>query len=377
MKKTNRSKHSKELKVLSSRECRRLAKCAASMALAAALAASTLCAPALAVDYTIDLGLGLGTVHIGENNEGITVSWQDGNNVYGSLDKGSTDKDVNITGAEADQSYVQNNQGGVDKVELGAEGSETASGNTTDQVLNVETGTNASDMKVTINGVDAEVETGSVVDIADGTGADVDIKDSHLSTNDKDSAAIRVGSGSKVSLSGNTSISSAGTGVQVNSTPESTTTLIIGGSVIQAGELILSPVEVQQEEPEQVTIETTGTGVELNGDVDVTLGGATITSEQGAAMSVESESNVTIELDGNNTLTGGETENTASAGLHVAEEASVTIQDGEETEKGSLTAQGGETKNRVNGAAGIGGIGDVGAAGDQVPGQKAVHRAEA
>ena len=50
MKKTNRSKHGKELNVLSSRECRRLAKRAASMALAAAMAASTLCAPALAVE---------------------------------------------------------------------------------------------------------------------------------------------------------------------------------------------------------------------------------------------------------------------------------------------------------------------------------------
>ena len=323
MKKTNRSKHSKELKVLSSRECRRLAKRAASMALAAALAASTLCAPALAVTYTIDEDEGLGTVHTESNEDGIW-SWQE---IVGQI-------------INPEQWYNHNND---KELIIKGDGDHTTV-DTTDQVLDVGDGTTGLD--IMIDGVDAEVEEGSVVDIKDNTDVEVAIVDSHLSTKDEDAAAIHVRGDSKVGIFGS-EVSGSGTGVKA----EDNTTLIIGGAEVKVGELIYTPVP--QEMPE-TTIETTGTGVELNGDVDVTLGGATITSEQGAAMSVESGANVTIELNGENEVTGGETGDNAYAGINVDAGTSVTITD--EDSDGYLTATGGSVYRA--GGAGIGGNGE-------------------
>ena len=314
-------RHAKGLQILSDREYKRLAKRAASMALAAAMAASTLCAPALAVNYDA----GNGTVHTGTEGDNI-MSWQDGENAewtednkYNHTEK--NDNEINITG---DGSTVDTN----------------------DQILDVgdnTTGVNGNDhLDINISDVTADVEDGeSAIEIGSGAQVNVNIEDSNITTHDADTIHIEdsapADSASSVTLNLND--------VNITTDGQNISSVYVGEDTV--GTLILSAVTITSED----------TGVELNSDVQVVLDDTTITSEQGAAMSVESGS-ATIELDGVNELTGGYIGygSDAYAGLNLSEGTNVTIKD--EDSNGSLTANGGRLEDGNTGPyAGGAGIG--------------------
>ena len=267
-------RHAKGLQILSEREYKRLAKRAASMALAAAMAASTLCAPALAVDYNAEDG----TVYTGVQSDGNLWSWQGVKDFIDSVinydHTNGSDQTITITGDST----------------------------TTDQVLNVGSGTTGLD--ITVDGVTAEVEGENVIKVEDGTQVGVTIKDSDLTSTGgeaaisidgdsvmdiegstikgggKEHAAIEAKGNSKVALD-NSTVTGNGTGVQV----QDNATLIIGGAEIQPGTLILTPVN---EIPSEVTIvgnEVTNENVEIrDGIADVT----------GVGIQAEGQSNVQI-----------------------------------------------------------------------------------
>ena len=140
MKKMNDPKQNNRLNVLSDRECKRLAKRAASMAIAAALASSVLCAPALAVNYNASLG----TVFV-EGMNGIIQSWQGGDKNSSEV---SNETEINITGGTS-------NSDGVD---------------TTDQILNVSGNVAGADINITDVTADLTGDNGdkNAIEVGDG-----------------------------------------------------------------------------------------------------------------------------------------------------------------------------------------------------------------
>ena len=308
-------RHAKGLQILSDREYKRLAKRAASMALAAAMAASTLCAPALAVEYTIDEEQGLGTVHTESNADGIW-SWQD---IVDAVFGNTTSDRYNHT-EKGDNEIIIKGDYDHDTVD------------TTDQVLDVGEGTTGLD--IVIDGVDAKVEEGSVVDIKDNTDVEVAIVDSHLSTKDEDAAAVHVRGDSKVGIFGS-EVSGSGTAVKA----EDNATLIIGGAEVKVGELYYSPVPQEMpEEEEQVSREISDTSVIVGNSVTVEevseepvdVSGTAIAAEDNASVIVNEDaaalvvgSDVTVAVPVDNqtvTLTG------TGIGVDLQDNASLTVE---------------------------------------------------
>ena len=146
MKKMNDPKQNNRLNVLSDRECKRLAKRAASMAIAAALASSVLCAPALAVDYDASSG----TVFVEGSDSGIQ-SWQ-GEKTENTQVSGDTD--INITGGTPNDDGVH----------------------TTDQILHVSGNVEGADIDITDVNANLTGDDKNAIEVGDGaSNVDIDI----------------------------------------------------------------------------------------------------------------------------------------------------------------------------------------------------------
>ena len=323
-------RHAKGLQILSEREYKRLAKRAASMALAAAMAASTLCAPALAVEYDAANG----TVHT-ENIGDIIFSWQENlealwnqNNKY----------DHSIGGSATTPE---------DQLK-GPDNTINITGNTNDQVLNVGSGTTGLD--ITVDGVTAEVEGDNVIKVEDGTQVGVTIKDSELTSTGgdaaisidgdsvmdiegstikgggKEHAAIEAKGNSKVALD-NSTVTGNGTGVQV----QENATLIIGGAEITPGTLILSPVIPEEPEEDSMSVivgnsvtveEVPETAIDVSGTGIVAEDNASVIVNEGTtALVVGSDVTVAVPVDNQTvTLTG------TGIGVDLQDNASLTVE---------------------------------------------------
>ena len=105
---------------------------------------------------------------------------------------------------------------------------------------------------------------------------------------------------------------------------------------------------ITQSNPDTATDNTITVNADSGVDVKVTIDGVNVESTDGAGMEVNrgEGSSVTVELEGDNSLTGG----TDSAGLEVSGEGELIIQD--EDGDGSLTAQGGTNGAGIGGGSG-------------------------
>ena len=316
MKKMNDPKQNNRLNVLSDRECKRLAKRAASMAIAAALASSVLCAPALAYDYTIDETHG--TVHTGTNGDHV-ISWQEGHNQYFDQDNyydhtDNQDNVINITGKDSDGDGIT----------------------TTDQILDVGTGTTGVEDKdgnkneqldININDVDVETTGESAIHVSNGADVDIEINNSSITSHGAD--AIHIDDTPTMSIS-----EQAVAGVTLNLNDVNLTTDGSGVSSVYVGDntvgqLILSAVQME--------VNGTGSnGIEVGSgsDVDIEL------NENETKGETSGVSGVNIELNANNTsgiaVQSGENEGDTT-NVTITVNGTATIQSGEATE-GELVA---------------------------------------